>query len=200
MNLEDLAVKLYNLGMVKIGDFILSSGIRSPFYIDLRELIGYPKILKDIAGLILTEAKKRTVFEVVVGIATGGIPLASYISCIANIPMAYVRKEEKKHGTGKLLEGFVVDRKVLLVDDVATTGQSLERAVNVVRDNGGTIENAIVVIDREQGAKERLRRIGVNLFSLLTAKELFEILMQKGIISRNKYEEIIEYINKTKST
>ena len=195
MNLAELAIKLYNLGLIKIGQFILSSGIKSPFYIDLRELIGYPQLMKKVANLILREARKKCSFEVLVGIATGGIPLVAYMSCIGEIPMAYVRREEKKYGTGKILEGFVSNRKVLLIDDVATTGRSLERAVNVIRDNDGLIEHAFVVIDREQGARERLKKIGVKLHSLLTVTDLFRILHKNSLISDEKYEEIMSYID-----
>ncbi|RLG08772.1 MAG: orotate phosphoribosyltransferase, partial [Thaumarchaeota archaeon] len=128
MNKEDLALELFRLGLVKIGKFRLTSGLESPFYIDLKGLIGYPALLREIATMLFNTAKEKCAFDMVVGIATGGIPIVSFISCLFNIPMAYVRKEKREHGTMRLVEGDIRKKRVLLVDDVATTGGSLEKA------------------------------------------------------------------------
>ncbi len=196
MNKEDLALELFRLGLVKIGKFRLTSGLESPFYIDLKGLIGYPALLREIATMLFNTAKEKCTFDTVVGIATGGIPIVSFISCLFNIPMAYVRKEKREHGTMKLVEGDIRKKRVLLVDDVATTGGSLEKAVKVLRGNEGLIDYAIVIVDREQGARKRLSALGVKLLSLLTARELFQILWKRNIISRDTYELILNHIKK----
>ena len=199
MNKEDLALELFRLGLVKIGKFRLTSGLESPFYIDLKGLIGYPALLREIATMLFNTAKEKCAFDMVVGIATGGIPIVSFISCLFNIPMAYVRKEKREHGTMRLVEGDIRKKRVLLVDDVATTGGSLEKAVKVLRGNEGLIDYAIVIVDREQGARKRLSALGVKLLSLLTARELFQILWKRNIISRDTYELILNHIKKYES-
>lgn len=199
MNKEDLALELFRLGLVKIGKFRLTSGLESPFYIDLKGLIGYPALLREIATMLFNTAKEKCTFDTVVGIATGGIPIVSFISCLFNIPMAYVRKEKREHGTMRLVEGDIRKKRVLLVDDVATTGGSLEKAVKVLRGNEGLIDYAIVIVDREQGARKRLSALGVKLLSLLTARELFQILWKRNIISRDTYELILNHIKKYES-
>jgi len=173
--------------------------LESPFYIDLKGLIGYPALLREIATMLFNTAKEKCAFDMVVGIATGGIPIVSFISCLFNIPMAYVRKEKREHGTMRLVEGDIRKKRVLLVDDVATTGGSLEKAVKVLRGNEGLIDYAIVIVDREQGARKRLSALGVKLLSLLTARELFQILWKGNIISRDTYELILDYIKKYES-
>ncbi|HFC49558.1 MAG TPA: orotate phosphoribosyltransferase, partial [Thermofilum sp.] len=88
-------------------------------------------------------------------------------------PLIYVRKERKEHGTKKIIEGdFKPGAKVLVVDDVATTGGSILRAVNALRSAGLVVEHALVVVDRLEGAEEALSRVGVRLFSLVTLKDL----------------------------
>jgi len=181
MHKEKLILKLYELGLIKIGHFKLSSGLESNYYIDLRGLVSYPDLLKSIATMIYDLAREHYSFDVVAGIATGGIPLTSFISCIYSIPMAYVRREKKTYGTQKLIEGDVSSKKVLLVDDVATTGGSLEDAIRIIRDNGGELSIAIVVVDREQGASRKLRNLNVQLLSLIKAKEIFSTLEKHGV-------------------
>ncbi len=181
MRKDELALKLYNLGLVKIGRFKLSSGLESNYYIDLRGLVNYPSFLKEIASMIYDIAREKGSFDVVAGIATGGIPLVSFISCMYEIPLAYVRRERKAYGTGRRLEGNVSSKKILLVDDVATTGGSLEEAIKVIRDNGGEVKHAIVVVDRMQGARERLMKLGVELLFLINVNELFSSLEKHGI-------------------
>lgn len=194
--MKDLSLLLFENRLIKIGSFKLSSGIISPFYIDLRGLISYPKVLKKIAKMILDLVSVKTNFDVIAGIATGGIPLAAFISSISEIPMAYVRKEKKEHGLEKLIEGIVDNKRVLLVDDVATTGASLEYAINVLRDNGAIVDHAAVIVDREEGAKERLERIGVKLLSLTTAKEIFTDLYTLRVINKETFQRIITYLNR----
>lgn len=176
-----MILKLYELGLIKLGRFKLSSGLESNYYVDLRGLVNYPNLLKSIAMMIYELAKSHYHFDIVVGIATGGIPLTSFISCIYSIPMAYVRRERKTYGTQKLIEGDVSLRKVLLVDDVATTGSSLEEAIKTIRDHKGELSAAVVIVDREQGASRRLRDLNVQLLSLIKAHEIFSTLEKNGI-------------------
>ncbi|ADM28202.1 orotate phosphoribosyltransferase [Ignisphaera aggregans DSM 17230] len=188
-----LAIELYRKGMVKIGQFKLSSGLESPFYIDLRRLYSYPELMENIINMALNTINLDE-YDGITGIATSGLVLASFIACRTKKPLSYVRLERKEYGTKSLVEGDVVSKKILIVDDVATTGSSIEYAYLAVKEQGGNPIGVFVVIDREQGARERLGRYGLRFYSLLTARELFDILRNEGYIDEEKYNEIIEYL------
>jgi len=190
-----IAVELYRRGMVKIGRFKLSSGIKSSFYIDLRRLYMYPELARAVV-LELAKVVKLDDVDVIVGVATAGIPLAAYMSCLTGKPMAYVRSEQKNHGTNSLIEGDVHGLMALILDDVSTTGSSLLKAIKAVREAGGTPVRAGVIVDREQGAREALFMHGVELYWLLTARELFEYIYGNGLITGEQYRELIEYLDK----
>jgi orotate phosphoribosyltransferase len=192
-----LSVELYKLGMIKIGEFTLSSGLKSPFYIDLRRLYNYPTLARRIAQELLGKISED-LYDVIVGVETAGIPLATYMSCLSNKPLAYVRKERKGHGTKSAVEGDVRGRRVLVVDDVATTGSSLHRAILNIKEAGGIPVLAAVVVDREQGARELLKIHGVELVSLITATEMFRELYLKGYINVETYLNIVNYIREFK--
>ena len=191
--LEEIACSFARLGMVKVGRFKLTSGLESPYYIDLRKLYSYPHLAKRVAEEIAFRFNLRR-FEGVVGIATAGIALASYIGALTGIPVGYVRSERKEHGTESVVEGVAEGRKVAIIDDVATTGGSIERAYRALKEVGAKPVAAIVIVDREQGARERIERLGMEFLYLLRASEMFEILKSRGLISESDYSRIMEYL------
>ncbi len=192
-----LALELYRRGMLKLGKFKLTSGLESPFYIDLRKLYSYPDLARRVAKELASIGEVEKL-DGVVGIATAGIALAAYIAALYGIPMAYVRTERKEHGTLSLVEGEVAGKRVAIIDDVATTGGSIERAFRALREAGAEPVVALVVVDREQGAKERLSRLGLELRSLATARQLFEELYRAGTIDEQTLKQIISYIESTR--
>ncbi len=174
--MNEIAEILRRANCVKIGRFILSSGGESTIYIDLRAILSHPVEFKTLAELC-AQSVKGIDFEIVAGVESSGIPLATALALIMEKPMMYVRKEAKFHGTQKLIEGdFLPGLRALVLDDVATTGSSLERAVSALRSEGLVIEDAFVVVDREEGARERLARLGVRLTSMITLSQLISIL------------------------
>lgn len=192
-----IAVELYKYGMIKIGEFKLASGLNSPFYIDMRRLYSYPDLVKRIVHELVLRVTLED-FEVLAGVESAGIPLAAYIACYTGKPMAYVRKEKKNHGTGHVVEGVVEGKRVAIVDDVATTGSSLLKAAQNLREVGAIPVKAIVIVDREQGAKRALREQGIELFALVTARELFKELYSEGVISERDYAKILSYLDEFK--
>ncbi|MEM0057123.1 MAG: phosphoribosyltransferase family protein, partial [Candidatus Geothermarchaeota archaeon] len=111
-------------------------------------------------------------------------------------PMIYVRKAPKQVGTGKLIEGEVKEGDVVVViDDVATTGGSLIRAVKSIREEKGIVRSAVVFVDREQGAKEALKQLEVELIAIFTVTQLFESLFKKGYIDAEVYNKVMRYIS-----
>ena len=167
-----VAELLKRIGAVKFGEFVLSSGKKSNVYIDLRKLPSYPEAFREVVQAMAEKAGKVD-FDLLCGVAVGGLPLATAIAYEMKKPLIYVRKERKEHGTKKIIEGdFEPGAKVLVVDDVTTTGGSILRAVNALRSAGLVVEHALVVVDRLEGAEEALRRAGVMLLSLVTLKDL----------------------------
>ncbi|MEM3927262.1 MAG: orotate phosphoribosyltransferase [Desulfurococcaceae archaeon] len=199
MSWLDIVVKeLYRHGMVKLGKFKLSSGLESPFYIDMRRLYSYPDLARRIVSLLIRNAPLSDV-EVLAGVATAGIPLASYMACLTHRPLAYVRSDRKNHGTESMVEGDVVGKKVAVIDDVVTTGTSIMRAIESLEKVGAIPIRAIVLIDREQGAREKLVAKNIELYALIRVTELFEILYSNGLIDENTYNEIQSYLKSFKN-
>jgi len=188
--------EFYRVGIIKFGKFRLSSGMESPYYIDLRRLYSFPDLAFRVVGELIDIIDVG--YDAVVGVATAGIPLAAYIAFTRKIPMGYVRIERKCHGLESKIEGVVEGRKVLVVDDVATTGMSLLSSAKSLKSMGADVVAAAAIVDREQGAEETLSLAGIKLYSLIKVTEMFKVLLEEGLISREVYSEVIEYTKKSK--
>jgi orotate phosphoribosyltransferase len=165
-----LKKSLLECGAFKTGEFILSSGKKSKFYIDIKQASTNPKILKEIAQSM---AEHLSGENKIAGMELGAVPLAVALSLESDLPYLIIRKAPRGHGTGKLIEGNIaVDDRVLLVEDVTTTGTSLVKAVNTIRNEGGKVERALVVVDREEGAYGLLKEQGVELLPLVRVSEM----------------------------
>ncbi len=193
MSVEWFAVEAFRKGMIKVGRFVLTSGLESPFYIDLRKLYSYPAIVQKLVDELIERFNLRR-FEGVAGVATAGIALASYIASKLGVPMGYVRSERKEHGTQSVVEGDLEGLRIVIVDDVATTGGSIERAYHALREIGANPVAALVIVDREQGARERLARLGLPLYAYTTARQIFEVLRRRGLVDEQTYERILAYL------
>ena len=162
---------LKECGAIKFGEFILSSGKKSKYYVDIKKASTNPEILKEIAK----EMSRYVSQEKIAGMELGAVPIAVALSLETGLSYVIVRKQEKMHGTGKQIEGdFKENEKFVVVEDVTTTGKSTMRAVNVIRENKGIVEKAVVVVDREEGASELLRKNNVELIPLVRVSELMK--------------------------
>ena len=189
---------MYKYGMVKFGRFKLTSGIESPFYIDVRRLFSYPELARRVVSELISKISLDA-FDMLVGVESAGIPLAAYMACLTGKPLGYVRKESKKHGTGNIVEGDVAGKRVAIIDDVVTTGGSLVKAIDNLLSVNAKPVMAIVIVDREQGGRKLLKSRGVELYALLTASEIFTRLYEAGLISREVYDEVLNYLNSFKA-
>jgi orotate phosphoribosyltransferase len=162
-------------GAVKFGDFTLTSGATSRYYVDVKAAMTDPATLKAIAHRMAQVAAREGPFHAVAGMELGAVPLATALSLEANLPMLIVRKGERKHGTGKRIEGRDPrGLKVLVVEDVTTSGKSTLEAIEVLRAAGATVEYAVVVVDRESGAIAALAEAKVHLDALASVSQLLD--------------------------
>lgn len=160
---------LKSVQVVQYGDFTLSSGKKSNYYVNVKRASADPKILREMAK----EISKHVAGEKLAGMALGAVPLVVAVALQTGQPYVIVRKDQKEHGTMDKIEGEVnAGDKFLVVEDVATTGASALRVVEALKAKGGTAKRIVTVVDREEGATEMLRQNGIEMVSLFKAKEL----------------------------
>ncbi|HJJ34977.1 MAG TPA: orotate phosphoribosyltransferase [Methanocorpusculum sp.] len=153
---------------VEFGDFTLASGAQSRYYIDVKTAIMQPKLLQEIAAEVAASFE----FECIAGVAVGGVPLAVAVSLAADKPCAVIRAAAKDHGKNEMIIGNVKGKRVLLIEDVTTSGGSSKYGVDELRKAGALIDTVITVVDREGGAEKLLAADGVTLHALVKASEL----------------------------
>ena len=164
---------------VRFGDFVLSSGQRSPYYIDARKTTMSAEGQRLIGMLGLAAIRQAGWAPVSVGGLTMGADPVAYAIARASVDappqvQAFsVRKAAKEHGTRQSIEGnFAPAEPVVVVEDVLTTGGSALQAVEAIREAGGTILGVLVVVDREQGGRQAVEKSGLNVVSITTTKEI----------------------------
>lgn len=181
VNIKELKTKLLNLlkkEALKKGRFVLSSGKVSNYYLDGRLITLSPEGAYLTAAIILEMMGDRKI-DAIGGPTLGADPIVGAVACLSHIqkkPLKafIVRKSAKGHGMQRQIEGPVLKKKsrVILVDDVATTGGALVEAKHALDRAGVYVEKAIVIVDRGQGAKKNLIKCGVKLESIFKIKDL----------------------------
>lgn len=180
---REIVLKLHEIGAVKFGSYTLKSGTISPIYIDLRVIISDPKLLRQIGEVIWNKIEK-TPCEFLCGVPYTALPIATGISLEHNIPMVMRRKEVKKHGTRRTIEGiYQPGQRCVVIEDLVTSAQSVLETICSLESEGLKVTDVAVFIDREQGGRQRLRERGYTLHSVLTLPTLLNILEQEQIIS-----------------
>lgn len=171
--MPSIADHLLGCGAVKFGDFTLTSGAKSRYYVDVKAAMTDPPTLRAIAHGMAQVAARHGPFDAVAGMELGAVPLATAVSLETNLPLLIVRKGERKHGTGKRIEGrHPKGQRVFVVEDVTTSGGSTLEAVKVLREAGATVTHACVVVDRESGGVAALAAEKVTLHPLATVSQL----------------------------
>ena len=187
-NLASLADGLLSAGCIKFGEFTLKSGLKSPIYIDLRQIITYPKLLEQVGAAylpLLTELK----FDRLAGLPYAAIPIATAVSLQGNYPMIYPRKEVKSYGTKAEIEGeYHAGEIALVIDDLATTGGSKFEAIEKLTAVGLAVKDVVVLVDRQSGAKESLEQAGYSMHSVLTIKQMLDHWESTGKVEKDKIE------------
>lgn len=166
---EALIDALLRADAVRFGEFELAHGGTSDYYIDKYRFETDPSCLSAVARAFAG----RVGGEKLAGVALGAVPLVAVTSVESGNPYVIVRKSRKEYGTGNRIEGpLEAGERLVVIEDIATTGTSAAEAVAALRAAGATVERVLVVVDREEGARERLAEAGVELEALLTATEL----------------------------
>jgi len=192
---SEIALFLLKSNSLKFGLYTLASGKQSPYYIDLRMLQSFPRYFRLTINALrdLISREIGSDFDSLGSIPTSGLIFASALGYEMLKPLIYVRKESKMYGRRKMVEGYLrPGEKVLLVDDVATTGTSLSNTIKVIRENGAIVKDAVAIISRLEGAEENLQKMGVRLVAIATINDLINALYDKGLLDRNTLEEIIK--------
>lgn len=196
-NRREISLKLHEIEGIKFGEFILTSGKKSPYYIDLRIVPSYPEFFEEIAGVyaeIICEKIKNSI-DKIAGVPTSGLPIATLVSHKLKKPLIYARSGRKLHGRGKKVEGLLKKGdNVAIIDDIATTGGSIKEAAKTIREEGGIVRHTIVLLDREEGAERNLEADEIRLHRYIRISELIKNLKKASILDNEKYSRIMDYI------
>ncbi|MFZ1038777.1 MAG: orotate phosphoribosyltransferase [Candidatus Bathyarchaeia archaeon] len=188
------------MGALQFGAFKLTSGKMSPYYIDLRIIPSFPDVFQKICDLYVGFVEDQVgvkSFERVAGIPVAGIPFTSIIAYELKKPFLYIRKGVPLHGRQRRIEGILAPgNRILLIDDLVTTGLSLTKAAKAITAEGGVVTEAMVLIDRQEGGKQKLQKDGIKLHAVLNITEIASNLHEIGTIDEEQLKTILKQVKK----
>ncbi|PJB99115.1 MAG: orotate phosphoribosyltransferase [Nitrosopumilales archaeon CG_4_9_14_0_8_um_filter_34_10] len=192
--IKEFSTFLHQKEIIKFGDFTLASGKKSSYYVDLRLVPSYPHqfriMIKNLQNNI-AETIGLNSFDSLVSVPTGGLVIASALAIETVKPLIYVRSKPKDYGTSKSIEGQIHEgMKVVMIDDVVTTGGSVVNAIKSLKDANITIKDAYVIINRVEGADEALKELGVRLHSITNIMQITQSLHEQKFIDDDILEKV----------
>lgn len=197
---KEFATFLHQKGIIKFGDFTLASGKKSSYYVDLRLVPSYPHQFRTMIKYLqnnIAESVGLNSFDSLVSVPTGGLVIASALAIETVKPLIYVRSKPKDYGTSKSVEGQIHEgMKVVMIDDVATTGGSVVNAIKSLKEANITIEDAYVIVNRMEGADEALKELGVKLHSITNIIQITQSLHEQKLVDDNTLEKVRKQISK----
>jgi orotate phosphoribosyltransferase len=196
---KEFATFLHEKGALKFGDFTLTSGNKSSYYVDLRIVPSFPhqfrKMVKHLQSNISANIGLEN-FDYLVSVPTSGLVIASALAIETVKPIIYVRNKPKDHGTSKTVEGsFEQGKKALMIDDVATTGGSIINAIKSLKESGLVISDTFVIINRMEGASQALESEGIKMHDLTDILEITKTLHDQNLISDDILEKVKNQIS-----
>jgi len=198
-----LARAIFDLGGVTFGDYTLGgSTVNSPVYINPRALISNPEALRVAAQLMaqevtLAQSLRRAhaqQYDVVAGVPTGGLLLATAFALESNTPLIYARL--KAEGTGQRgIEGrYLQDARALLIDDLVTGGASMSEMARFLAEYDVKVHDAVALVDRQMGARSRLKQVGINLISILKLDVMMNFYFESSLITEEQHNNYLNYV------
>ena len=196
---DELASALYTSGCLKFGSFKIKSGATSPYYIDLARLLSSPKQLCFIADLAAEQVKRIMAsvrIDKLASIELKGALIVPSIACKVNVPCIVVRKEEKAYGVTGRIAGADVAKgdNILFFDDVISEGLSKIEGIKPLQELGGNVKHLLVVVNREQGGKENLEKLGFKVNALVKISDIVNSLYKNKHISKEQASEVLSYV------
>jgi len=197
---KEFTIFLYKNNIIRFGNFTLASGKNSSYYVDLRLIPSYPhqfrKMIKNLQNLIV-EKTGLDDFDCLASVPTGGLVVTSALAIEIVKPLIYVRSKPKEHGTTKSIEGKIsAGMKVVMVDDVMTTGTSVLNGISQLKEAGLLVSDLYVVINRLEGGDKALSDIGVQTNQLTDILEITNILFQEKLIGKEIFEKIKNQVSR----
>ncbi|MBI4497133.1 MAG: phosphoribosyltransferase [Chloroflexi bacterium] len=199
-----LAQVLWDMGAIKFGNFTIGrSTVNSPVYVNVRLLVSSPSHLRRAAEVIMEETRfellrrrpKVSSFDLVAGVPFGGLHLATAFSLLTQVPMVYAYERPAHQGGGHTIEGrYEPGQTVLIIDDLITTGGSVLQTASLLEEAGLVVKDAVVLIDRDAGAGERLHQHGYHLLSILNLEVMLNYYLSTGRISEDIHRRCLEYL------
>jgi len=170
MSKDILAKRLIEIGAIRFGSFVLKSGRISNYYVDIKYASTFPDVLK----LIGEELSKRVSgYDLMAGIELGAVPLMAATSIVAGVPYLIIRKKEKEYGVrDRIIGNFEKGQRVVIVEDVTTTGSSALEVTDLLTSLGLIVEKIVCVVDREEGAAENIAKRNLIFEPILRISEI----------------------------
>ena len=197
---KEFVTFLHQKEIIKFGEFTLASGKSSSYYVDLRLVPSYPHEFRMMIKYLenqITEDIGLENFESIVSVPTGGLVIGSALAIETVKPLIYVRSKPKNYGTSKSVEGKIHDgMKVVMIDDVATTGGSVVNAIKSLTEINVPVKDAYVIVDRMEGADEALAKLGVKMHSILNILQIAEVLYEQKMIEVKILDKVKKQIKK----
>lgn len=200
-----LADELWRLGAIEFGEYTLGrTAVRSPIYINVLKLIGHPNALwraahvmnEEITALQAMRHPQMDQFDLVAGVPLGGLHVATAYSLLAHVPLIYLHPHHDEDDDKTPIEGvYTPGQKAIIFDDLVTGGGSIIETAERLREAGLLVKDAFVLVDRMQGARERLKADGINLRAALTLEVILNYLMSSGLIEQEWYRRSMAYMD-----
>jgi len=191
---ETITRELIATGCVRFGEFTLKSGLQSPIYIDLRLLASFPRLLAQVAAAY-ADLLDDLAYDRLAALPYAALPIGTAVSLHTGDPLIYPRKETKAYGTRASIEGeYHPGERVVMLDDLATTGGSKLEAAEKLRGAGLAVSDVVVLIDRQSGAREELAAHGLRLHAVFTLRELLAFWKTEGLISPEQAAQVRAFL------
>lgn len=188
---------LYKIGAIKFGNFSLKSGKTSNIYMDLRQIVSHPEVLRQVSQAIWQQVSLEK-FDMICGVPYTALPIATCISLQQNIPMIMRRKEKKDYGTKQQIEGaYKPGQTCLIIEDVITSGMSILETTDELEAAGLKVKDIVVLINREQGGKENLQQRGFNVHAAFTLKQILQELLHSNLLPEQEHAIVNNLLNES---